>query len=69
MCHHSDRRLCDADEVSHLLHLTADQLGSLVRTGQLVHVHICGQVLFDFHDLDDLVETYKRVSARKISHG
>lgn len=59
------RRLYAGGDLPELLRLTPAQIDRLVQTGQLRPIRICGEVRFDSHDLDALVQTYKQIAQRK----
>jgi excisionase family DNA binding protein len=60
-----DRRLYAGAELPELLNLSPEQIDRLVKTGQLRALRICGEVRFDSHELDALIETYKQIERRK----
>jgi len=69
MAHTSERRLYNGDELPGLLQLSKEQIDRLVTTGQLRPIRICGEVRFDSHELDALIEIYKQIAKRKSHEG
>jgi hypothetical protein len=64
----SPRRLYVATELPTLLQLSQEQIDRLVGTGQLRSIRICGEIRFDSHELDALIETYKQIERRNNPH-
>jgi hypothetical protein len=58
-------RLIARDEVSLYLNLNAEQVDWLIRTRQLTVLRMRGEERFDRHDIDLMVETYKKISTRR----
>ena len=61
----SGRHLLELREVAGLLGLEVKDVEWLVATGQLTEVRVCGKRRFDSKDVDELIEMYKRVQARR----
>jgi hypothetical protein len=61
-----DRRLLQRSDLPALLQLTLEQIDWLVSTRQITPLRICGQLRFDSRDVNELIETYKQTSTRKI---
>jgi hypothetical protein len=59
------RRLLHRTDVAGLLQLTSTDVDTLVNTGQLTEVRICGRNLIDSRDVDRLIETYKTTAKRR----
>jgi hypothetical protein len=64
----SPRRLYAGSDLPALLQLTQEQIDRLVGTGQLRSIRICGEIRFDSHELDALIETYKQIERRNNPH-
>ena len=60
-----ERRLYQPEELPGLLQLTEEQIGRLMRTGQLCKIRICGEERIDSHEVDKMIESYKQVAQRR----
>ena len=59
------KRLMARSEVDRYLALSSDQVQSLISTRQITVIRIQGEDRFDSHDLDMLIETYKKTAQRR----
>lgn len=59
------RRLYELGELPEVLRLTPEKIDTLVKTGQLNPILICGEPRIDSRELDELIETYKQIAKRK----
>lgn len=63
-----ERRLYAQTDLPALLQLDGSKVEWLIKTGQLVPIHIAGEVRFDSMDLNSLIETYKQIATRRQSY-
>jgi hypothetical protein len=63
----STPRLMSRSDADRYLALSTDEVGWLIKTGQITVIRIRGQERFDRRDLDLLIETYKKTATRRSS--
>ena len=66
MTSEQDRRLMQRSEVADRLHLTIEDVDTLVSTDQLTELRICGRDLIDSWDVDRLIDSYKTNARRRV---
>jgi hypothetical protein len=62
------RRLLAREQVSDQLQLSPEHVDWLVSTGQLTKLVIAGEVRFDSKQVEQLIDTYAAVAARRDRH-
>lgn len=53
------------EDLPAVLNLSPEQIGSLIDTGQLTAILICGEERFDSLEVSALIDTYIRVTRRR----
>ena len=53
------------EDLPAVLNLSPEQIRSLIDTGQLTPILICGEERFDFREVSALIDTYIRVTRRR----
>ena len=64
----SRQRLYRPSELPELLRLSARQIRTLERTGQITPIFICGERRYPSREIDELINSYLRVAKRRNRH-
>lgn len=59
------RRLYMREDLPAVMSLSLQQIGTLIDTGQLTAIRICGEERFDSREVSELIATYIRVAGRR----
>ena len=64
---HVDRRRClyMREDLPAVLSLSPEQIGTLIDTGQLTAILICGEERFDSREVSAFIDSYIRVNRRR----
>lgn len=62
-----EQRLYQRTDLVNLLQLSEEQVGQLIRTGQLRPIRICGEERIDSRELEQLIGTYRQIAQRRTS--